>query len=424
MKYTENSRSDSRIISSSSRRHVSKSDVIISRTPISHKIYDVLMKLLFVFELLMLIALIVYVTVTELIPIKYIFALVLLLGISSGVHVWLLSGRRKFTLKRTVSFVLSILIFSASIFGMSMIGAIHGSLNDFDFDKSGVDPQKVKVTKKPFIVYLSGLDTRNSGEIAEKGLSDVNMIIVVNPQKAKVLMVSIPRDYYVPLWGEKNKMDKLTHAGKYGIECSMETLETLFGIEFNYYAKVNFKSVYDIVNAVGGITVYSEYNFSSRHSYTEKVYRFVKGPNELNGDSALAFARERDSFITGDRQRGIHQQMVIKAIVEKAISPAMLKPSKIKSILNAVTSNTKTNFTYDEISSLVNYQLDKTPTWDFKTISVDGVGESNYTYTYPRQRLYVMRPDMETVDAAIREIKIALDELPDTEVTSSVVSSK
>ena len=236
-------------------------------------------------------------------------------------------------------------------------------------------------------------------------------------------MVSTPRDYYVPLEGDPNKMDKLTHAGNHGIEGSMKTLESFYGIKFNYYAKFNFKSVYDIVNAVGGITVNSEYSFTSRYSYTGTTYTFVEGKNDLTGDSALAFARERKSFGGGDRQRGKHQQLVIKAVVEKAISPSMLIPSNIEKMLKAISDNTKTNFTEDEVKKLINYQLgsmgDK---WDFQSMSVDGTGEYNTAYSTGSTSVYVMRPDMETVEAAKAAIDAVMngEDLPDT---SSDVSS-
>ena len=384
----------------------SNNDVILSKTPKSKKALNFFSKFIFVFELLLFAALVIYITLSQLFPLKYIFVLIAFFGVLTGVHIWLLSGRKKFTAKRTVSLVLSIIIFLTSAFGIIMFGTVQGSIWGFlnhDESDSGVN-----VTKEPFIVYLSGMDTRNSGEIVDKGLSDVNMIIVVDPRDAELLMVSIPRDYYLPLWGEADKMDKLTHSGRYGIDCSMSTLEAAFGIKFNYYVKVNFKSVYDIVNAVGGITVNSDYNFSSKYSYTETVYKFVKGPNTIDGDAALAFARERNSFAAGDRQRVKDQQEVIRAVIDKAMSPAILNPAKLKNVLSAVTENTKTDMSYNEISALVRYQLDKNPKWDIKSMSVDGSNASEYTYSYPKQKLYVMRPKTETVDEAVEAIKQVL----------------
>lgn len=411
---------------SSSRSYVrnSKSDVILSKTPKSKKIYDFIAKMLFALELLLVIALIIHATVVQIFPVMYIFILIVLLGILVGIHMKLLSGkRRRFKTKRTLSLVLSILMFVTSAFGMSYMGIIDSAIGDVSIGGEENEDQVDDVSKHPFIVYLSGLDTRNSGEIAENGLSDVNMVIAVNPKNKKVLMVSIPRDYYVPLEGNSNKMDKLTHAGNYGVECSIKTLEALFDTEFNYYAKVNFKSVYDIVNAVGGVTVNSEYRFTTMASYTEKPYTFVKGENKLTGDSALGFVRERHSFANGDRQRGIHQQMVIKAVIEKAISPSMLIPANIEDMLKAISNNTKTNFSESEIKKLINYQMRTMGTeWDIQSVSVDGTGGYAYTYSYKSQSLYVMRPKQETVDAAKTAIEAILsgEEIPsDSSNTSS-----
>jgi LCP family protein required for cell wall assembly len=148
----------------------------------------------------------------------------------------------------------------------------------------------------PIRSFIDIIDTKNATEIKDKDLSDVNIAVVINPEQKRVLLVSTPRDYYVPLEGNSNKMDKLTHAGTYGVECSMKTLEALYDIEFNYYAKVNFKSVYDIVNSLGGVTINSDYAFTSPHSYTGKTYTFSKGENFVMGDAALAFVRERKLF--------------------------------------------------------------------------------------------------------------------------------
>lgn len=401
---------------------------IVSKTPKSKRILDIISKILFPIEMLLVIALIIYATLIQIFPITYIFVFIVLLGILAGVHIKLLSGRkRRIRRKRIISLCISICMFVVSAFGMSYMGIINGAIGDIAIGKEENDDQVGNIAKHPFVVYLSGVDTVNPTEIKDKALSDVNIIVVVNPKQKRILMVSTPRDYYVALDGDPNKMDKLTHAGSRGIECSMRTLEALYDIEFNYYAKVNFKSVVDIVDAVGGVTVHSDFNFSSYASFTEKTYYFKKGDNDLIGDSALAFARERESFSRGDRQRGIHQQVLIKAVVEKAISPSMLIPSKIEQMLQAVSNNTKTNFAEKEIKKLISYQMSTMgKAWEFESMSVDGKGDSAYTYSYPRQALYVMRPDMETVNAAKLAINavIAGEELPKDDDSSNVSSSK
>ena len=298
-----------------------------------------------------------------------------------------------------LSLILSVVMLCVTFYCVGMLGVIHDSVKTVTGDDLEVAPNAAKVAEEPFIVYLSGSDTRNYSEIPEKGLSDVNMVVAVDPVNHKMLMINTPRDYYVALYGDSNKMDKLTHAGNFGVECSMQTLEALYDIEFNYYAKINFKSVVDIVDALGGIKVNSELAFSSRHSLSEKTYSFVVGENELNGDAALAFVRERESFAAGDRQRGKNQQLVISAIVDKAISPAILNISKFKEVLSAVTSNTKTNISSDAITALFRMQLADMSGWDIQSISVDGTGSSRSTYTVS-SRVYVMIPDEETVNEA------------------------
>ena len=388
------------------------------------KNYPLIVNIAFILQIAVMVGATVYIALLHLLPLKYIIVLALFEILVVAFQVWLLRMKKKPNFTKTLSLILSIVIIFVSIFGSIMIGTVYGSISKIPDKEVEVEALKTDVTKKPFMVYLSGMDTRGSDSIKDKGLSDVNMVIAVNPTTAKILLVSIPRDYYVPLYGDPAKMDKLTHAGNRGVECSMSTLESVFDIKFNYYVKVNFKSVYDIVNALGGVTVVSDYNFKSRYSYTKKTYTFVKGENHLDGDAALAFARERKSFAAGDRQRGKHQQKIISAIVDKAMSPSILNPSKLQSVLNSVTENTKTNMEYKDISKLVKFQLGKMPKWKVDSVSVNGTGASRTTYSTPNQKLSVMIPDQSTIDTAKVAIKAIIEgkEIP-TEVSSEASSN-
>ena len=189
-------------------------------------------------------------------------------------------------------------------------------------DETVTDFEAMAITQEPFVVYLSGVDTR--GELTENARSDVNILAVVNPVTKRVALVNTPRDYYVDLAGTDSK-DKLTHAGLYGVETSMETLGNLYGIEVDHYVRINFAGFMDIVDALGGVDVYSDYTFTSVGSpgYYDPT-DFVEGWNHLDGPAALAFARERHAFATGDIQRGINQMKVINAMLEKIKSPALL----------------------------------------------------------------------------------------------------
>lgn len=256
------------------------------------------------------------------------------------------------------------------------------------------------ITKDTFNVYISGIDTY--GDISSVSRSDVNMIITVNPTTHQVLLTNIPRDYYVTLAGTSSK-DKLTHAGMYGIEKSIETIENVLDIDINYYVKVNFTSLEKIIDALGGVTVYSKYSFTS---YIDNYY-FEEGYNNMNGAQALAFARERKSFAEGDIMRGKNQQAVIEAIIRKASSPSIIY--KYNSILNSLSGKFQTNMSTDEILELVKFQLSKNPNWNVTSITLNGVGSSEYTYSAGNQKLSVLIPDNSTIENAKSLIKDVFD---------------
>lgn len=256
---------------------------------------------------------------------------------------------------------------------------------------------------KPFVVYCSGIDARQS-DINAKSLSDVNILAVVNPQTHKVVLINTPRDYYIRL-NFNGEMDKLTHAGIYGIDESMNVLSDLYGVDISYYIRVNFNGLVDIVDALGGIDVNSEYEFTTNRMVIpdetgEGFYRdsfsFTEGMNHLNGREALAFSRERYSFALGDIQRGKNQMAVIKAIVDKATSPSVL--SNYRSLLNAVSDAFITNFTYDDIAALVKMQEKDMSGWHIDSYTVSG--ESGAEDTYSGDYAYVMYQDPELITEA------------------------
>ncbi len=265
-----------------------------------------------------------------------------------------------------------------------------------------VQMQEVSVSTTPFVVYISGLDTRGGGPIRDTGLSDVNQIAVVNPVAKKILLINTPRDTYVPLIGDPTKMDKLTHAGIYGLNCSMVTLERLYDIRFNYYVRVNFQSVVNIVDALGGITVESDYAFTSGNSLSGKQYVFARGQNHLTGDQALAFARQRQNLPGGDMQRGVHQQRIIKAVLEKLTSSAVV--SNFTQVLTAVTDNTKTNISSDDINKLIQMQLSDMASWDIQTYAMFGKGTTGPLYTFGTPTHYGVLTAPEDQVAEIKDL--------------------
>lgn len=263
--------------------------------------------------------------------------------------------------------------------------------------------KEVKVTEEPFNIFISGIDTY--GSISSVSRSDVNMIVTVNPNTHEILLTSIPRDYYVQLNGTTGLKDKLTHAGIYGVDKSIKTLEDLFGIEINYYVKVNFTTLIDVVDVIGGIDINSDKSFIA---YTDNSVRIKLGNNHLNGKQALAFARERYAYKEGDRHRVQNQQAVITAIMNKVLSSKTII-SKYNSLLNTLDGSFQTNMNMNNITSLVKKQIDTMPKWNIVSQSVNGTDSSNYTYSYPNQKLYVMVPDMTTVETAKIKINEVID---------------
>ena len=260
--------------------------------------------------------------------------------------------------------------------------------------------KKVDVTKESFNVYISGIDTY--GKIASVSRSDVNIIATVNPTTHNVLLTSIPRDYYVALHTFKDS-DKLTHAGIYGVDESVKTIEDLLDVNINYYVKVNFTSIVNLVDELDGITVHSDYNFTS-----EDGYNYVKGSNQMNGKRALSFARERHSFKEGDIQRGKNQMNVIEAIADELMSFSSV--SKFNSLLNSIDGSFETNISSDEISKLIKMQINNRINWNIDSNYLTGIGASKTTYTIKSARSYVMEPDMASVASAKTKISKIMNE--------------
>ncbi len=253
--------------------------------------------------------------------------------------------------------------------------------------------KEVSVTKEPFVIYVSGIDSY--GKISSVARSDVNMLVVVNPQTKQILLVNTPRDYYVKLHGTSGYRDKLTHAGIYGIDMSVKTMEDLYDVDINYYVRVNFTSLINIIDAIGGVNVYSEYTFTSRIG----KYKFKKGYNQMNGKQALGFARERYSFANGDRMRGQNQQAVINAMIEKVCSSKTIL-TKFDALLDSLKGSFQTNMEYTKMLDIVRMQISDGASWNISSISVDGAGSSERTYSMGKTRLSVLIPYAGSVNKA------------------------
>lgn len=253
---------------------------------------------------------------------------------------------------------------------------------------------KANITKESFNIYISGIDTY--GSVNSVSRSDVNIVMTVNPKEGKIVLTWIPRDYYVRLHG-KNEYDKLTHAGIYGVETSVKTIEDLLGIDINYYFKLNFTSLTKTVDTIDGINVDSKYSFTSQDGY-----KFSRGNIELNGKKALSFVRERKNLPNGDKSRGENQLAVLNAIINKASSKAII--TKYNSFLKTLKQSFVTNLSNNEITDFIKMQIDKDIKWDIKNITLDGSDGYEYTYSYAKNKLYVMIPNEESIYNATREI--------------------
>ncbi len=244
------------------------------------------------------------------------------------------------------------------------------------------------ITERAFNIYISGIDV--SGPIATTSRSDVNIIMTVNARTHKILLTTTPRDYYVVIPGISGDMrDKLTHAGIYGVGASMAALGNLYGVQMDYYLRINFTSLIRLVDVLGGVDVHSEYAFS------HGSYKFVQGINHLDGDAALAFSRERYAFPSGDNQRGRNQQAVITAIIAKLQSPDVLKNAE--EIMKVFSQSIQTNVPKEDIVLLINNQISEMPHWSVESQQATGTGDSQATYSMGGLNLYVMWPDEDVV---------------------------
>lgn len=273
------------------------------------------------------------------------------------------------------------------------------------------------VTSDPFVVYLSGSDTRN--EKLTTSNSDVNILVVINPQSKQILLLNTPRDYFIPNPAGRGALDKLTHCGIYGIDCSINALSDLYDVIVNYYGQINFTGFETLIDAIGGITVESETAFTTLNGH----YQIKEGMNKLNGAEALGFVRERYAFRTGDNQRGKNQMKVITAVIDKLSAGTIIM--HYNSILDSLQGMFVTNFSGSEISDLVRMQLGDGADWNVKSFAVTGPNGSEITYSIPGARVSVMYPDNALVEraSALVDRVIAGDVLQDEDVAIDAPSN-
>ena len=262
-----------------------------------------------------------------------------------------------------------------------------------------------QVDSKVFNIYISGIDTY--GSISTVSRSDVNIIMTVNMNTHKILLTTTPRDAYVKIPdGGADQYDKLTHAGIYGVETSEKTLENLYGINIDYYARINFTSFLKLIDQLGGVTVHNDQAFTSLHG----KFDFPVGDIQMNSEQALGFVRERYSLDGGDNDRGKNQEKVISAIVNKLAS--LKSVSNFTSIVNNLQDSVQTNMSLDTINALANTQLDSGSKFTVTSQAVTGTGSTGQltSYAMPNSSLYMMKLDDSSVESASQAIKNLMEE--------------
>ncbi|MBO4450763.1 MAG: LCP family protein [Clostridiales bacterium] len=261
-------------------------------------------------------------------------------------------------------------------------------------DKSSAN----SITNTPFIVYLSGSDTRDKKFKTSR--SDVNILMAVNPKSKQILLINTPRDYYIPNpKSSEGVRDKLTHLGLYGVDCSMKGLADLYSIKVDYSAQINFTGLETLVDQLGGITI------DNPQAFTTVGYTFKKGTITLNGKEALVYARERHAFATGDNMRGQNQMRIITAMINKLTSSKSKLLKNYGGIMNAISGMFRTSMPSSDIEKLVKMQLDDMAQWKISTYAVSGKNGSETTYSAPKLKSYVMWPDDKSVNTAKTRLK-------------------
>ena len=249
--------------------------------------------------------------------------------------------------------------------------------------------------KDSFLVYLSGVDTYDGME--EEPRSDVNILAAVNTETKKILMISSPRDSYLEFSVTEGTKDKLTHAGVYGTDVSINALEQLYKVKVDYYLQMNFSGFVRIVDALGGIDVYSDYTFTTNENET-----FQQGYNWLTGERALAFARERYSFAEGDFQRAKNQMEIVRAVIQRAASPAMLL--NYNAVMEAIEGSVTVSIPEDRVRELVKMQLSDHAQWEVEFYTVQGEGRYAETFSIPGEEVYVVDLDPTSIETARQKL--------------------
>ena len=319
---------------------------------------------------------------------------------------------RRSAVPKIVGLVTMVAVCVGAVFAMRYTESLNAFLDQVSVSEPALQVEQEstpeapsKITDKPFLLYISGIDSRNGYQ--EHGLSDVNLLLAVNPKQSRILLASVPRDTYVQLHGTTGLRDKLTHAGAYGLEMSRATLEDFLGVKIDYTMKVSFETVTRVVDELRGIEIYSDKALTlGVEGNPNKQCYYYAGTQTVDGDCALAFSRERKSYATGDKHRGENQQEVLSAIIAK-LTGSRENLLRVPEILGILAGSFTTSFTRDNITDFLQYQLSVGPEWQVETANVDGVGDMLPTYTMgpddPRWVMLAFEDSVAEVSAKIKE---------------------
>lgn len=338
--------------------------------------------------------------IMDVLPAPTLIALVVVMSLLSVVlFIQLFFKNIKMWAKVIATFMSVVLI---AIYGVGSAYAL-GTLSFLDTIGTNTENKNsVNVTREPFNILITGMDV--DGTVDNQGRSDVNMLVTINPSTGEMLMTSIPRDYQIRMVNHGNATDKITHTGFYGVNDTIGAVEDLLDVKVNYYVKVNFDTIVKFVDAIGGIEVYSEYEFVPVKFNTWTV---KKGWQHMTGSQALAFARERKAFKEGDNQRIKNQQAVFQAMIKKATSSKTLLLSYTK-ILSALSDYIEMNMSSQEIRALVKIQIAKNIDWKIEKYTLSGHDSSSSTYSTGGTEVYVMAQDADSIATAKEKINAVL----------------
>ena len=340
-------------------------------------------------------------TFMNVLPFGMLVAFYIILGLLSVIIIGQLRKRRVNTWVRVLASLTAVLLIG--FFGVGTAYAM-GTLSFLDKTSVKNESRVRSITREPFNVCITGIDSYGYID-EEEGRSDVNMVVTVNPKTEQVLMTSIPRDYQIYMPDKDYAMDKLTHTGFYGVDCTIAAEENLLSTKINYFVKVNFTTVKAFIYSIGGVYVWSDYEF-----YPVKMpeWKVEKGWNYMGGKEALAFARERKAFPDGDNQRIKNQQAVMEAVIKKATSSKTMALSYNK-ILSELKDYFRMSFSSSELRALIKLQIARNPDWQLYKNTITGGDGSMPTYSTGGQYAYVMTQDEESIEHAKTLIQAVLD---------------